>query len=70
MTTVKIDRYCLCGAALHVKSNPAGVALDLDRRFDELHNGNGCGPATPGQAAAARRREDRAERLKWERGAS
>jgi hypothetical protein len=59
MAEVTITRYCLCGSSMKVTSNPASLALDLDRIFDHVHwPGNGHGPASARQAAYARRRAD------------
>lgn len=51
-------RYCLCGSALDVSSNPPGAAADIAGFWDGIHTGEGHGPATSQQAAAARRRNE------------
>lgn len=56
-----LSRYCLCGAALHARSRPASTAQTLAAVFAGQHTGDGHGPATPAQAAAARRRAARQE---------
>jgi hypothetical protein len=41
-------------------AGPAGLAAALNEAFDRVHAGPGHGPASPAQAAGARRRvEDR-----------
>lgn len=55
----KLTRYCLCGAAMQVRSEPPALAELLAAEFDKRHEGDGHGPTSPATAAAARRREDR-----------
>lgn len=49
-----IKRFCLCGATLKTRSTPPELAQQLADAFDARHAGEGCGPATPRQAARAR----------------
>lgn len=49
-----VTRNCLCGGSMRAKSTPALVAMELAERFDELHSGDGHGPATAKQSAQAR----------------
>jgi hypothetical protein len=53
-------RYCLCGATASATSTPPALAEGVVQMWDEWHTGDGHGPATQQQAAAARRREARA----------
>lgn len=55
----KIARYCLCGGAVTGTASPPSLALALIAAFNQVHQREGCRPATRRQAAAARRREDR-----------
>jgi hypothetical protein len=52
----RVVRHCLCGATLTARSNPVFAALRAARHFDDFHIGDGHGPASHQQAAAARRR--------------
>jgi hypothetical protein len=56
--TETLRRYCLCGGAATARSTPRAPAEDVMRMFDQLHSGEGHGPATARQAAAARRRNE------------
>lgn len=59
MSTTTLRRYCLCGAAMQVRSTPPDLADRLAAEFDERHTGDDHGPATQQQAADVRRRADR-----------
>lgn len=57
-STLTATRYCLCGASLTVRSSPASVADHVLGCFDNLHLGDGHGPASQAQAARARRKAE------------
>lgn len=61
MARETVRRYCLCGASLTGRSTPPGAIRDVADVFDQRHTGEGHGPGTAAQAAAARRRAERAE---------
>lgn len=52
----EICRYCLCGGAATATSSDAALMQRISEGFDTVHTGDGHGPATARQAAAARRR--------------
>lgn len=54
----EIRRYCLCGGAATATSSNAEAVQFVSDGFDRVHTGEGHGPATARQAAAARRREE------------
>jgi hypothetical protein len=54
-----VTRYCRCGASMRGSVTPPAAARRVVALFDEFHTGEGHGPATAAQAAAARRREER-----------
>jgi hypothetical protein len=60
MTTTR-RRYCICGAAWKITSDPATVAV-IDDLWKHFHEAPGHGPATRPMAANARRRQTRADR--------
>lgn len=57
---MKLSRYCACGSALIGTVVPDSAAQFLADAWDKTHNEPGCKPATPEQARAARRRNERA----------
>jgi hypothetical protein len=48
--------HCLCGGSMSGSVDRETAAHDLVAMFDQRHDGDGHGPATATQAAAARRR--------------
>lgn len=52
-----LRRYCLCGGSL-IGAAGSRLAAALEEAFEHEHTGAEHGPATPGQAARARRRFD------------
>lgn len=67
MGTTTKSGYCVCGGAAVVSSSPPGLAEGVIAAFEQLHQGEGHGPATPRQARAARAKADR-ELLEDDRG--
>jgi hypothetical protein len=59
MSALALSRYCLCGAAMQVRTNPPTVAEWLAGEFDVRHTGTGHAPCTAQQAARVRRRSER-----------
>lgn len=57
--SLKVGRYCLCGAAVQIQCSSVAMVGHLLGRFDLHHVGDGHGWATRQQAANARRRDDR-----------
>lgn len=55
----RVDRFCICGGAVTGTASPENLAQVIVLSFDLFHSGEGHGPATRQQAAAARRREQR-----------
>lgn len=48
------QRHCLCGGSLKVGASSEKDAQFVAAAFDQLHSGDGHGPATAEQAARAR----------------
>lgn len=59
---MRLARYCACGGTLTGRAEPDNHANALNDIFDAAHSGPDCAPATPDQARAARRRNERAWR--------
>ena len=59
MSSTTKTRYCQCGAAAIASSTPPELAEGVVAAFDELHTGDGHGPATARQARAARAKANR-----------
>lgn len=68
MTEQTAKRYCLCGSTAIASSNLRSFAEGVIELFDQFHQGDGHGPATPAQARAARRRADRDAAAEVSRG--
>lgn len=63
MTGQTVKRYCLCGATASASSDVRSFAEGVIELFDQFHQGDGHGPATPAQARAARRRAETQETI-------
>jgi hypothetical protein len=55
-----LRRYCSCGASIRGRVEPATAAAGIQKVWDTTHGSPGHASATAAQAAAARRRAERA----------
>lgn len=57
---MKLALYCKCGGAAAGRVEPDAKAEQVRKWWERMHSTAACGPATPRQAAEARRRAENA----------